>query len=184
MMNIHTQVKTSYVYTHIYTYISSMVWATVFNHIFIKIMALSNKLMSSVDSRVEIHSSLMYIHSEELTTAIVCYLKQLPIFHGLLPFLMTLGCPKSIQWRHNGGDSVSNHQPHDCFLNRLSRRRSKKISKLRVIGLCAGKSPGTGEFPAQMASNAENVSIWWRHHVRVMILKSSTLWYIWENSAK
>ena len=26
---------------------------------------------------------------------------------------------------------------------------------------------GTGEFPAQMASNAENASIWWRHHVRV-----------------
>ena len=23
---------------------------------------------------------------------------------------------------------------------------------------------GTGEFPAQMASNAENISIWWRHH--------------------
>ena len=21
-----------------------------------------------------------------------------------------------------------------------------------------------GEFPAQMASNAENISIWWRHH--------------------
>ena len=26
------------------------------------------------------------------------------------------------------------------------------------------KSLGTGEFPAQTASNAENVSIWWRHH--------------------
>ena len=26
------------------------------------------------------------------------------------------------------------------------------------------RGPGTGEFPAQMASNAENVSIWWRHH--------------------
>ena len=25
----------------------------------------------------------------------------------------------------------------------------------------------TGEFPAQMASNAENVSIWWRHHEQV-----------------
>ena len=25
-------------------------------------------------------------------------------------------------------------------------------------------SPGTGEFPAQMASDAENVSFWWRHH--------------------
>ena len=27
----------------------------------------------------------------------------------------------------------------------------------------AGNSPVTGEFPVQMASNAENVSIWWRH---------------------
>ena len=68
------------------------------------------------------------------------------------------------QWRHNGHDSVSNYQPHDCLLNHLSRRRSKKTSKFRVTGLCAGNSPGTGEFPAQMASNAENVSIWWRHH--------------------
>ena len=41
----------------------------------------------------------------------------------------------------------------------------KKTSKLRVTGLCVGNSPETGEFPAQMASNAENVSIWWRHHV-------------------
>ena len=52
-----------------------------------------------------------------------------------------------------------------CLLNRLFRRRSKKTSKLRVTGLCAGNLPVTGEFPAQMASNAENVSIWWRHHV-------------------
>ena len=71
----------------------------------------------------------------------------------------------SLRWRHNGRDGVSNHQPHDCLLNRLFRRRSKKTSKLRVTGLCVGNSPGTGEFPAQMASNAENVSIWWRHHV-------------------
>ena len=71
----------------------------------------------------------------------------------------------SLHWHHNGRDSVSNRQPRDCLLNRLFRRRSKKTSKLRVTGLCAGNSPGTGEFPAQMASNAENVSIWWRHHV-------------------
>ena len=70
-----------------------------------------------------------------------------------------------LQWRHNGRDGVSNHQPHDCLLNGLFRRRSKKTSKLRVTGLCAGNSQATGEFPAQMASNAENVSIWWRHHV-------------------
>ena len=72
----------------------------------------------------------------------------------------------SLQWRHNGCDGVSNHQPHSpLLLNLLFRRRSKKTSELRVTGLCAGNSPGTGEFPAQMASNAENGSIWWRYHV-------------------
>ena len=40
---------------------------------------------------------------------------------------------------------------------------SEKTSKLRVTGLCEGNSPVTGEFPTQRASNAENVSIWWRH---------------------
>ena len=35
------------------------------------------------------------------------------------------------------------------------------------LAFCDGNSPGTGEFPAQMASNAENVSIWWRHHVAI-----------------
>ena len=68
------------------------------------------------------------------------------------------------QWRHNGHDGVSNHQPHHCLLNRAFRHTSKKISKLCVTGLCEGKSPMTGEFPAQRANNAENVSIWWRHH--------------------
>ena len=72
----------------------------------------------------------------------------------------------SLRWRHNERDSVSNHQPHDCLLNRWFTRRSKKTSKLRVTGLCVGNSPETGEFPAQRASNAENGSIWWRHHVR------------------
>ena len=55
----------------------------------------------------------------------------------------------SLLWRHNGRDGVSNHQPHDCLLNRLFRRRSNKTSKRRVTGLCAGNSPVTGEFPAQ-----------------------------------
>ena len=40
----------------------------------------------------------------------------------------------------------------------------RKQQKPRTIGFCAGNSPVTGEFPAQMASNAKNVSIWWRHH--------------------
>ena len=70
----------------------------------------------------------------------------------------------SLLWGHNERDRVSNHQRLYCLLNRLFRRRSKITSKLRVTGLCAWNSPVTGELPAQMASNAENVSIWWRHH--------------------
>ena len=55
----------------------------------------------------------------------------------------------TIWWRHNMCDCVSNHQPHDCLLNQLFRRRSKKTSN--VTGLNAGNSKGTGEFPAQRA---------------------------------
>ena len=70
----------------------------------------------------------------------------------------------ALQWRDNGPGGVSNHKPHDCLLRRLFGRRWRKTSKLRVTSLWAGKSPVTGDFVAQRASNAENVSIWWRHH--------------------
>ena len=84
----------------------------------------------------------------------------------------------SLQWRHNGRHSVSNLHPHDRLLNHLFRHRSKKTSKLRVTGLCAGNSPGTGEFPAQMASNAEHVSIWWRHHGIGIMMGVSGIYYV------
>ena len=77
-----------------------------------------------------------------------------------------------LQWHHN--ERVSNHQPHHCLPNRLFRRRSKKTPKHRVTGPCARNSPVTGEFPAEMASNAENVSIWWRHHAIYFHLPSLT----------
>ena len=77
-----------------------------------------------------------------------------------LPHYSNVKCIIVMSW---WGDDVSNHQPHHCLLNRLFRRKSKKISKLRVTGLCEGNSLVTGEFPAQRASNAENISIWWHH---------------------
>ena len=40
----------------------------------------------------------------------------------------------------------------------------ENIKAPRHWPLC-GEFTGTGEFPAQRASNAENVSIWWCHHV-------------------
>ena len=41
---------------------------------------------------------------------------------------------------------------------------SQKTSKLRIIGLCEGNPPVTGEITSQMASDAENVPIWWHHY--------------------
>ena len=58
-----------------------------------------------------------------------------------------LVCDESLRWRHNGCDSVSNHQPRECLLRRLIRRTSKKTSKLRVTGLCVGNSPGPVNSP-------------------------------------
>ena len=53
----------------------------------------------------------------------------------------------SLRWRHSEWDGVSNHQPHDCLLNRLSGHRSKKTLKPRVTGLCAWNSPGPMNSP-------------------------------------
>ena len=105
---------------------------------------------------------------EVMTWLLRCTFCRMVGWHIQSPILMTCAVTSntisSLQWRHNEHDGVSNHQPHDCLLKRLFRRRSKKTSKLRVTDLCVGNSPVTGEFSAQRASNAENVSIWWRHH--------------------
>ena len=61
--------------------------------------------------------------------------------------ILEAGACHTLHWRHNGHDGVSNHQPHDCLLNRLFWRRSKKTSKLRVTGLCVGNSPGPVNSP-------------------------------------
>ena len=40
----------------------------------------------------------------------------------------------------------------------------RKHQSSALLAICAGNTPVTGEFSAQRASNAEDVSIWWRHH--------------------
>ena len=66
-----------------------------------------------------------------------------------------------LQWRHDGHDGFSNHQPHDCLLNLLSRRKSKKTSKLRVTGIYAGNSPWIPRTKCQWRGKC---SIGWRQH--------------------
>ena len=53
------------------------------------------------------------------------------------------------------------------FAQLLVQAQLKKHQKVRVIGFCVRNSLVIGEFPTQKASNAENVSIWWRHHGRI-----------------
>ena len=98
-----------------------------------------------------------------ITTSGQVTIIHISVWYTYVSFINTRSSTE-LQWRHNGRDGVLDHQLHDCLLNRLFGRRSKKISKLRATGLCAGNSLVTGEFPAQRVSNAENVSIWWRHH--------------------
>ena len=59
-------------------------------------------------------------------------------------------------------NSLSQRRHNEC--HGVSNQRHKEdIKAPRHWPLC-GEFTGTGEFPAQRASNAENVSIWWRHH--------------------
>ena len=70
-------------------------------------------------------------------------------------FCQTYVFSLTLEWCHNERNVVSNRQPHDCLLYIKAPRH----------WFCEGNSPVTCEFTAERASNAENVSIWWRHHV-------------------
>ena len=50
-----------------------------------------------------------------------------------------------------------------------SRTDQRKHQSSASLALCVGNSPVTGEFPTQRASNAENISICWRHHVLTLL---------------
>ena len=80
----------------------------------------------------------------------------------------TRSCP--LQWCHNELDSVS------IVYSIVCSGADQRKQKLRVTGLCERNSPVTGEFPSQRASNAENVSIWWRHHAKLQLLANDSQW--------
>ena len=79
----------------------------------------------------------------------------------------------TLQWRYNEHHSVANHQPYDCLLNRLFRRRTEKTPKLRVTGLCGEK-----------ARDAECVSIWQWHRLDWLTVAYILIPYIWQSQAE
>ena len=86
----------------------------------------------------------------------------------------------TLQYGHNNHDGVSNRH-HGCLLNRLFRRRSKKTSKLRVTGLCVGKSrPVTRKmfpFDDVIMNTLGCMNITMRN--LTLIVHSRVMWYIY-----
>ena len=60
----------------------------------------------------------------------------------------------TLQWRHNDLDGVSKTGISVVYSTVCSVANQRKHQSTAV----------TREFPPQMSSNTENVSIWWRHH--------------------
>ena len=64
----------------------------------------------------------------------------------------------TLQWRQNERDCVSNLPASRSFIEPFIQMQIKENTK------APHHWPLCGEFPTQRASNAETVSIWWRHH--------------------
>ena len=77
------------------------------------------------------------------------------IFGIVLAYFVYFG-RKALQWLHNERNGVSNH--------RRVQAPIKENTKAPRHWPLWGESTGDRWFPSQRASNAENVSIWWRHH--------------------
>ena len=81
-----------------------------------------------------------------------------------MPYLPMNYSLLSLQWRHNERDGVSNHRRLDCLLKRFFQAQIEESIKAPRPRPLWGESTVDRWFPSQRASNAENVSIWWRHH--------------------
>ena len=88
----------------------------------------------------------------------------------------------TLQWCHNERHGVSNLRHLHCFSQQFVQVHIKQnIKAPRITCLCEGNPPVTDGFPSQRASNAENVSIWWRHHE--LVPNSSASWGFRGNKA-
>ena len=58
------------------------------------------------------------------------------------------------------------------FVQQFVLADNNETSKVRVTVALWGESTDDRWFPAQRESNTENVSIWWRHYVKITLLHS------------
>ena len=87
----------------------------------------------------------------------------------------------TLQWRHNGRDSLSNHQPHDSLLNRWLRRRPEKTQSSASLAFVRGihrvNSPHKGRVTWKILPFDDVIMIpagciWFRNHWEEQILAS------------
>ena len=79
-----------------------------------------------------------------------------------------------LRWRHNDHNWHLKSPASRLFTQPFIQTQIKvNIKAPRHWPLC-GEFTGTGEFPAQRSSYAENVSIWWRHHAMSWPLHEGT----------
>ena len=123
--------------------------------------------LPSVDSNISTSASIVFVTSYSRSTMMFTHVCMCIIYKANERKKRTVYYTTfiSLQWHYDECDGVWNHQRLDCLLNHLSRRRLKKTTKPRVIGLVEGNPQMTGGFPWQNASSAENVSICCCHHV-------------------
>ena len=100
--------------------------------------------------KLRAYMSGIYIHS--FSDVYQCFT------YGWIPYLSVCHRLLPLEWRHNERDGISNHQPHDCLLNRLfgsdQRKYQSSASLACVRGIhrwpvnCPHKGPVTRKmFP-------------------------------------
>ena len=77
--------------------------------------------------RIDINFNLSM--DKKITSSIRCGVKSL---------IHSNSQTRTLQWRHNGHDGVSNHQPHDCWLNRLFRVDQRKHQSSALLAFVRG----------------------------------------------
>ena len=96
------------------------------------------------------------------------------IFHWSSYFLV-FHWPWPEDWQDLHSLSRNSHHYNDPIMGAIASQITslaivysdadqRKHQSSASLAFVAGNSLGTGEFPAQMASNAKNISIWWCHH--------------------
>ena len=85
-----------------------------------------------------------------------------------------------LQWRHNECDGVSITEVSIVCSTVGSGADQRKHQRYASLEFVRGIQV-TGEFPAQKASIAKNVSIWWRHRAEPLPMCWSLMWFTSDN---